>query len=80
MMEVVLRRELFSQGIPGRFPQSGNMEHYAGYIRTGSQKYQGVDALIGQQYILIDYHSVNQALASICRMIFFIVLLLDGIY
>ena len=56
------------------------MEHHTGYVRRNPEKYQGVDALIGQYYILIDYHSVNQALASICRMIFFIVLLLDSIY
>lgn len=56
------------------------MERHAGHVSGNPEKYQGVDPLIGQQYILIDYHSVNQALASICRMIFFIVLLLDGIY
>ena len=55
------------------------MEHHTGHVRRNPEKYQGIDALIGQQYILIDYHSVNQALAPICRMIFFIVFLLDSI-
>ena len=46
------------------------MEHHAGHVRRNPEKYQGVDTPIGQQYLLIDYHSVNQALAPICRMIF----------